>query len=124
MLSLSDNDVPERHRLAFLHDFVARSVAGLQFTPRGDDRFRFEMHCRKLRGLTVVGSARYSGVRGERTRELTADGRQNYMLTVHDKFSPHNREYGEPPAGAILRRGVAPWRTTCPPDFRPRNAVA
>jgi AraC-like DNA-binding protein len=85
MLSLSNHDVPARHRLAFLHDFVARSVAGLEFTPGDDDRFRFEIHCRNLRGATVVGSARYSRVRGERTRELTADGRQNYMLTIHDE---------------------------------------
>lgn len=85
MLSLSNHDVPAHHRLAFLHDFVARCVAGLQFTPGDDDGFRFEVHCRNLRGATVVGRARYSRVRGERTRELTADGRQNYMLTIHDE---------------------------------------
>lgn len=84
MLKLTNHDVPARHRLAFLHDFVARSVAGLEFTPGDDEAFNFEVACRGLRGDTVVGSARYSTVRGERTRELTADGRQNYMLTIHD----------------------------------------
>jgi AraC-like DNA-binding protein len=83
-MSLSDRDVPARQRLAFLHDFVARSVAGLEFTPRDGGDFRFEVSCRTLHGDTIVGSARYSTVRGERTRELTADNRRNYMLTIHD----------------------------------------
>jgi AraC-like DNA-binding protein len=84
MLRLSNRDVPARKRLAFLHDFVARSVAGLQFTPQGGGDFEFELATRSLDAGTVVGSARYSAVRGERTRALTADGRQNYMLTIHD----------------------------------------
>lgn len=85
MLSLSNDDAPQGQRLALLHDFVARSVAGLEFTPRDRENFRFELSCRGLDGDTVVGSARYSTVRGERTRALTADGRQNYMLTIHDQ---------------------------------------
>jgi len=84
MLTLSNHDVPARDRLSFLHDFVARSVAGLEFTPHDSAGFQFEVSCRALDGDTIVGSARYSKVRGERTRELTADGRQNYMLTIHD----------------------------------------
>ena len=84
MLRLSTHDVPARDRLPFLHDFVARSVAGLQFTPRDEADFEFELATRSLDGGTVVGLARYSAVRGERTRALTADGRRNYMLTVHD----------------------------------------
>jgi AraC-like DNA-binding protein len=84
MLRLSNRDVPARDRLSFLHDFVARCVAGLQFTPRDEENFQFELACRPLTGDTVVNSARYSAVRGERTRELTADGRSNYMLTIHE----------------------------------------
>jgi AraC-like DNA-binding protein len=83
MLRLSNRDLPARDRLAFLHDFVARSVVGLQFTPRDPASFEFDVACRPLGDGTVVGSARYSAVRGERTRELTADGRSNYILTVH-----------------------------------------
>jgi AraC-like DNA-binding protein len=84
VLRLSNHDVPARDRLPFLHDFVARSVAGLQFTPRDEADFEFELATRSLDAGTVVGSARYSAVRGERTRALTADGRRNYMLTIHD----------------------------------------
>lgn len=84
MLRLSNRDVPERDRLPFLHDFVARCVAGLQFTPCDEADFEFDLTCRPLADGTVVGSARYSAVQGERTRELTADGRSNYMLTVHE----------------------------------------
>lgn len=84
MLRLSNRDVPERERLSYLHDFVASSVAGLQFTPRVPEGFEFEVACRRLDGDVIVGSAQYSSLRGERTRELTADGRQNYMLTIHE----------------------------------------
>jgi AraC-like DNA-binding protein len=84
MLRLSDRDVPEGDRLSYLHDFVARSVAGLHFTPRDRAGFAFELAARDLDSRTVVGSARYSAVTGARTRELTADGRQNYMLTIHE----------------------------------------
>lgn len=84
MLRLSNRDVPERDRLSYLHDFVASSVAGLQFTPREPQDFEFEVACRRLDGDVIVGSARYSSLRGERTRKLTADGRQNYMLTIHE----------------------------------------
>ena len=85
VLRLSNHDVPARERLSFLHDFVARSVAGLQFTPRDEAGFEFELATRSLDDGTVVGSARYSAVRGERTLALTADGRRNYMLTIHDE---------------------------------------
>ena len=84
MLRLSNRDVPARDRLPFLHDFVARCVAGLQFTPRHEADFEFDLACRPLGNGTVVGSACYSAVHGERTRELTLDGRSNYMLTIHE----------------------------------------
>ena len=84
MLRLSNRDVPACDRLPFLHDFVARSVAGLQFTPRDEADFEFELAARSLDAGTVIGSARYSAVHGERTRALTADGRRNYMLTIHE----------------------------------------
>ncbi|MBL8576675.1 MAG: AraC family transcriptional regulator [Mesorhizobium sp.] len=84
MLRLSNRDVPAGDRLSYLHDFVARSVAGLHFTPRDRAGFAFELASLDLGGGTVVGSARYSAVTGARTRELTADGRQNYMLTIHE----------------------------------------
>lgn len=84
MLRLSNRDVPARDRLPYLHDFVGRCVAGLQFTPPDETDFEFDLACRPLGNGTVVGSARYSAVQGERTRELTADGRSNYMLTIHE----------------------------------------
>jgi AraC-like DNA-binding protein len=83
MLRLSHHDVPARERMSYLHDFVARGVAGLHFTPRIDG-FEFKVAIRRLEGDVAVGRARYSAVRGERTRELAGDGRSNYMLTIHD----------------------------------------
>lgn len=82
---LTDRDVPDRDRMAYMHDFVARRFAGLQFTPKETAGFEFELAYRQLDDETVIGSARYSAVRGERTRELTGDGRSNYMLTIHDR---------------------------------------
>lgn len=85
MLRLSNRDVPERDRMAFLHDFVASTAAGLQFTPCDEANFEYELATRYLDAMTVLGSARYSAVRGDRTRARTADGRRNYMLTIHDE---------------------------------------
>lgn len=84
MQRLSTNDVPPRERLSFLHDFVARHVAGLRFSPADGDNFAFDLSAYFLDSDIAIGSARYSTVLGERTRELIADGRQNYMLTIHD----------------------------------------
>lgn len=84
MLRLSNHDVPAREGLSYLHDFVARSVAGLQLTPKDKDGFEFKLAARDLDADTVVGSAQYSPVHGARTRELTADGRCNYMVTIHE----------------------------------------
>lgn len=84
MQKLSNHDVPAREKLSYLHDFVGSSVAGLRFTPHADDDFEFELALRGLDGDALVGEARYSPLRIERTRELTADGRNNYMLTIHD----------------------------------------
>lgn len=95
---LSSRDVPMREGLSYLHDFVARSVAGLQFTPSDRNNFKFALAARSLDADTVIGTARYSPVRGERTRELIADGRNNYMLTVHDEDYESDR-----PGGGTLR---------------------
>lgn len=91
---LSNRDVPVREGLSYLHDFVARSVAGLQFTPRDRNNFEFALAARSLDGDTVIGTARYSPVLGERTRELIADGRNNYMLTIHDEDYESDRPGG------------------------------
>lgn len=84
MQRLSTNDVPARERLAFLHDFVARHVAGLRFRPADNENFAFDLAAYFLDRDTTVGSARYTTVLGERPKDLMADGRQNYLMTIHD----------------------------------------
>ncbi len=83
MQRLSTHHVPERQRLAFVHDFVARHVAGLQFTPVGDRDLHIELAAFGLPGGITVGTASYSPILGARTRELMGDGRDNYLLTIH-----------------------------------------
>ncbi|MDH4988405.1 helix-turn-helix transcriptional regulator [Aminobacter anthyllidis] len=84
MQRLSTLDVPARDRLAYLHDFVARHVAGLRFRPEDADSFAFNLSAYFLDGRTTVGTACYSAVFGERPKDLlAADGRQDYLLTIH-----------------------------------------
>lgn len=84
MQRLSTYDVPSRDRLAYLHDFVARHVAGLRFRPEDADSFAFNLSAYFLDGRTTVGTACYSAVFGERPKDLlAADGRQDYLMTIH-----------------------------------------
>lgn len=83
MQRLSTNDVPARERLAFLHDFVARHVAGLRFRPADSETFAFDLAAYFLDAGTTVGTACYSAVLGERPKDLMADGRQDYLMTIH-----------------------------------------
>ena len=84
MQRLSTHDVSPRDRLAYLHDFVARHVAGLRFRPEDADSFVFDLAAYFLDGRTTVGTACYSAVLGERPKDLLAvDGRQDYLMTIH-----------------------------------------
>lgn len=83
MQRLSNIDVPARDRLPYLHDFVARHVAGLRFRPVDDDNFAFDVAAHFLDPGTTIGTACYSAVLGERPKDLMADGRQNYLMTIH-----------------------------------------
>ncbi|MEO5325706.1 helix-turn-helix transcriptional regulator [Mesorhizobium sp. CC13] len=84
MQRLSTRDVPARDRLPYLHDFVARHVAGLRFRPMDSETFTFDLAAYFLDSRTTVGTACYSAVAGERPRDLLAvDGRQDYLMTIH-----------------------------------------
>lgn len=84
MQRLSTSDVPARDRLPYLHDFVARHVAGLRFRPADNDTFAFDLSAHFLDQGTTIGTAGYSAVRGERPRDLmAADGRHDYLMTIH-----------------------------------------
>lgn len=83
MQRLTTSDVPERDRLPYLHDFVARHVAGLRFKP-ADDTFAFDVAAYFLDSGTTIGTACYSAVTGERPKDLMAvDGRDDYLMTIH-----------------------------------------
>jgi len=84
MQRFSTDDIPARDRLAVVHEMVARRVAGRQFKPVGDD-LRIEIATFNLPEQVTVGTASYSPIVGRRTRELLADGRDDYLLTVHDR---------------------------------------
>ncbi|AWC22907.1 Transcriptional activator NphR [Aminobacter sp. MSH1] len=84
MQRLTTFDVPARDRLSYLHDFVARHVAGLRFRPADADSFAFDVSAYFLDAGTTIGTACYSAVHGERPRDLmAADGRQDYLMTIH-----------------------------------------
>ena len=84
MRSISVSDVPLRRRLAHLHDFIAPHIAGLRFEPRDVSDFDYSLAARRIGEGVVVSSARYSAVTGVRRPPMLADGRGNFVLSIHD----------------------------------------
>ena len=101
MNRFSTDQLPRQQRLAFLHDFVGRQVARWQFKPLSED-LSLDVAAFELARNTTVGRVRYSPISGARTRELLADGRHNYMLTIHDADHEIDVENGPP---ILIRAG-------------------
>lgn len=83
MQRLSTDDVPERSRLGFVHDFVGRHAAGMEFRPHDPASFRAELGVLRLPGSALLAEARYAPFAGARTRELLNDGRDDYQIMIH-----------------------------------------
>lgn len=85
MQRISTDSVPPRQRIPLLHDFVGRHVVGLEFAPVEPEHFTFAIETNALADGVVVGKARYDPVRGARTRLAMRDGRDGFLLTIHDR---------------------------------------
>ena len=85
MMRLRTEDVPRREQMAFVHDFVARHVGGLEFRPADQDNIRIDMEAMMLPGGLTVGRGLYAPMRGARTRGLLQDGREHYLMTIHNE---------------------------------------
>jgi AraC-like DNA-binding protein len=108
---LSTRDVPPSERLSFVHDFVSRNVARLEFTPETAGPPEIELAALMLPGDINVGEAFYTPIRGARTRELLQDGKHGYFVTVHTsdyEFSVEGKEPVKVAAGdvTILNQGL------------------
>ena len=101
MNRFSTDQLPRQQRLPFLHDFVGRQVARWQFKPLSED-LSLDVAAFELARNTTIGRVRYSPISGARTRELLADGRHNYMLTIHDADHEIDVENGPP---ILIRAG-------------------
>lgn len=101
MNRFSTDRLPRQQRLPFLHDFVGRQVARWQFKPLSED-LSLDVAAFDLARNTTIGRVRYSPISGARTRELLADGRHNYMLTIHDADHEIDVENGPP---ILIRAG-------------------
>lgn len=82
MHRFSTDEIPERDRLAFLHDFVGRHVAGRRYTLTDPDDFRIEMAMFDLPRRALVATASYPPLTGVRAGTILADGREDYLLTI------------------------------------------
>ena len=85
MRRLSTEDVPRRERLAFVHDFMARHIGGREFAPADRDNVRIDMEAMPLPGGLTVARGFYAPMGGARTRDLLQDGREQYLLLVHNE---------------------------------------
>lgn len=122
MHRFSTDDIPERERLAFVHDFVARHFAGRQFTLADADHIRIEMAMIGLPEQAIVGTAIYPAISGARTRALLADGRESYLLTIHT--DPHEISVdGGPPVTVAAGDMMIINEATCSNFRLPRTVV-
>lgn len=91
----STEQVPRQQRLQILHDFVGRQVARRQFRPLIDE-ISIEMSTTQLSDDLMLAKAHYSPIVGERSSEMLGDGRDNYLLTIHDADCEIRIEGGAP----------------------------
>ncbi|MFJ6322002.1 MULTISPECIES: helix-turn-helix transcriptional regulator [unclassified Rhizobium] len=82
---LSTNDVPRQERLAFVHDFMARHIGGREFAPADYENVRIDMEAMPLPGGLTVARGLYAPMSGARTRDLLQDGREQYLLLIHNQ---------------------------------------
>jgi AraC-like DNA-binding protein len=115
MQRLSTRSVPERHRLAFVHDFVARHVAGMEFRPLDPRSFDIDLAAFALPDAVTLAQAHYSPLDGTRSRALLGDGRDDYQLMIHSTDHQVSVD-GKPPitvaAGDLMIVNQAVW-TEC-----------
>ncbi len=82
MNRFSTDEVPERDRLAYLHDFIGQHVAGRRYRLDDPDDFRVEIALLGLTPNALLAEASYPAVTGVRAGTLLADGREDYLLTI------------------------------------------
>ncbi|MDW6024723.1 helix-turn-helix transcriptional regulator [Mesorhizobium sp. BAC0120] len=82
---LSTEDVSRRERLSFVHDFLARHVGGRELAPSDPDNVRIDIEAMSLPSGLTVGRGFYAPISGARTRELLRDGREHYLLLIHNQ---------------------------------------
>lgn len=96
MRRLSTEDIPRKERMAFVHDFVARHVGGLEFRPADRDNIRIDLEAMMLPGGLTVARGLYAPMHGARTRYLLQDGRQHYLMTIHNEDHEISVDGNEP----------------------------
>lgn len=84
MHSVTTRGVPPSLRLAYLHDFVSTQIGALRFAPRDVESFDYSVVSQSLGAEAILGDTRYSAVTVARDRRMVADGRANYILSIHD----------------------------------------
>jgi AraC-like DNA-binding protein len=105
MEHFSTEALPERDRMAFFHDVVARHIAGRAFRSANNTRIRVEIAAFGLPDQVTVATGSYSPIFGARTRELLSDGRDSYLLTLHTHDHEVSVDGGPPmqvPAGNLM----------------------
>lgn len=110
MQRLSTAQVPQRDRMAFIHDFVGRHVGGQRFRLLDEENVDIDMALMPLPGELTLGRASFPPIHGMRTRDLLGDGRERYMLTLHHadfEVSIEGRDIIKVPAGGMTMTSEA-----------------
>jgi AraC-like DNA-binding protein len=99
MMRFSSAQLPERDRVPFFCDFIARKIGRLEIDPFSECPFHVDMASRRLTGLEIV-TMRRSPLRLSRTKELVSDGDNRLVLQVDDSEFVVSRSGREVAVGA------------------------
>lgn len=83
LLSLSSRDMPAAERLPFWREVFGRRIAHVDIEPAPDMPFGVEATMRVLPGLRLHAASTLSPIRFSRTREILADGNDDFALLTN-----------------------------------------
>src|SRR5262249_6506922 len=78
---ISTDDLPPRDRLDFVREVIGRTVMRIDIQPPRDGSFQWELALQAMPGLGMISGVN-TAMRVERTRELLADGSDDFLLAI------------------------------------------
>ncbi len=116
--TFSTEDVPSRDRLDVLREVIGRTITKLDVEPLTSEKFRIDMNLRALPGLGMAWAKTRTAMRTRRTRELLAQGNDDFVFEIALEGSVRVSQLGRETAyenGMTLVSNAEPKTSVCSP---------